>query len=254
MCTANRNYILDTVLKGVWSINQSTSRKDKIVQERPDNTTWGMWIKFLRPLCHTGSSKMIGENQLGNWISTIQNSHRLWFFYYSSNKNTVYRGYREDWHSNTRYQFGAYQGDNEEVFEFDPVDRNIDLKYMPGDAVTVDIAYSPRGWRVCQHQLRIKQTESLAPITDFIQFAQSQPDYISQYYSKIVCEILEIEMYNEMKATSKIIMATDGGAIQYKGSLGFVLTTSDSTVLLSCYNQPTGLCISSSNPTNIPNC
>lgn len=78
------------------------------------------------------------------------------------------------------------------------------------------------------------------PITDFLQFAQSQLDYISQYNSKIVCEIPLIEIYKEMKATTKIIMVTDGGAIQYKGSIGFVLTTVDGTVPLFCYGQPAG--------------
>ena len=33
-------------------------------------------------------------------------------------------------------------------------------------------------------------------------------------------------------------MATDGRAIYYKG--GFVLTSAESTVLLSCYEQPAG--------------
>ena len=50
MCTAVRNYVLDIVLKGVRGINQNASKKDEIVQERPDNTTWRAWKKFLRPL------------------------------------------------------------------------------------------------------------------------------------------------------------------------------------------------------------
>lgn len=33
-------------------------------------------------------------------------------------------------------------------------------------------------------------------------------------------------------------MATDGGAVKYKGLLGFRLTAADSTVLLSFYGQP----------------
>ena len=82
------------------------------------------------------------KNQLGVWIITIQNSHRLWSFYYSSNKNTIYQGYCEDWHSNIRYQFDTYQGNDEELFDFEPIDRNIDSKYMLGDTVPVDIAYA----------------------------------------------------------------------------------------------------------------
>ena len=33
MCTADGRYVLDTVLKGERNINQSASRKDKMVQE-----------------------------------------------------------------------------------------------------------------------------------------------------------------------------------------------------------------------------
>ena len=82
------------------------------------------------------------------------------------------------------YQFNVYQGDDEKVFEFDPGDRNIDLKYMPGDAVLVDIEYSPRGWRVCQYKPKIEPMEPPAQITDLVQFARSQLDYISKCYSK----------------------------------------------------------------------
>ena len=119
---------MDTVLKGERSINQSASRKDTIVQEQLDNTTWRVWRKSLRPLYYAGSSKI------------RSNSHRLWRFYYSCNKNTVNRGYCKDWHSNTKYQFDAYQGEDDEVFDFDPIDRNIGLKHMLDDTVPVDIA------------------------------------------------------------------------------------------------------------------
>ena len=44
-----------------------------------------------------------------------------------------------------------------------------------------------------------------------------------------------------MKENKKIILATDGGVIKYKGSLGFVMTTSDGTVVLFCFRQPAGL-------------
>ena len=66
---------------------------------------------------------------------------------------------------------------------------------------------------MCQHQPRINTLKLPVPITDFIQFAQSQPDYTSQYYSKIILEILVLEIYNDMKASKKIILAMDSGAI-----------------------------------------
>ena len=75
----------------------------------------------------------------------IQNSHQLWPFYFSRNENTVYGGYREDWYSNTKYQYDSYQGDDFEVFDCESVDRNIDLAFIHIDAVPVDTAHSPLG-------------------------------------------------------------------------------------------------------------
>ena len=40
--------------------------------------------------------------------------------------------------------------------------------------------------------------------------------------------------------TSLIMMVIDGGAKAFKGPLGFIITDSESKVLLSCYGQPAG--------------
>ena len=49
-----------------------------------------------------------------------------------------------------------------------------------------------------------------------------------------------IEIYYELiKSTNKVNIATDGGAIPFKGSLGFVFADEDGNILLSCYGQPT---------------
>ena len=170
MCTADGNYIPDTVFQGERSIKQSTSRTEEIIQERPDSTSWRIWRNFLQPMCYAGSSKLLtnDETQLGRWTSTIHTSSRLWPYYYSVSENTVYRGYREDWHSNEKYQFDAYQGNDAELFDFNPIDRNIEIKYMPTDAIPVDTVCTPRGWRVCQHQPRTVSRDPLPPITDFI--------------------------------------------------------------------------------------
>ena len=71
MCTADGSYILDTILMGKQNIKQSASRKDKIVQERLDNTAWSVWRKFLRPLYYAGSSKLTDTHSLGDWNSAM---------------------------------------------------------------------------------------------------------------------------------------------------------------------------------------
>ena len=78
------------------------------------------------------------------------------------------------------------------------------------------------------------------PITDFIQFAKTQPANISQYYTNIVCKYLATEIYKLTKLTNKIIMATNGGTVQYRGSLSFILTTANGVVSSYCYGQLAG--------------
>ena len=48
------------------------------------------------------------------------------------------------------------------------------------------------------------------------------------------------EVYQAMKATTLIMMATDGGAKAFKGSIGFVITDVQHKVLMSCYGQTAG--------------
>ena len=43
-----------------------------------------------------------------------------------------------------------------------------------------------------------------------------------------------------LKETKKILMATDGGAKAFKGSLGFVITDKKHRVLISCYGRVAG--------------
>ena len=82
--------------------------------------------------------------------------------------------------------------------------------------------------------------EETPPKLSLVQYVKSQPEHISQYYTQLNCLIPAGEIYQAMKTTSKIFMATDGGAVKYKGSIGCILTTKTGQELLSCYGQPAG--------------
>ena len=58
-----------------------------------------------------------------------------------------------------KYQFDAYERDDNNVFAFVPDERNVELEYIPEDAVPVDIATARHGWIICHfHTLRPKST------------------------------------------------------------------------------------------------
>jgi hypothetical protein len=48
------------------------------------------------------------------------------------------------------------------------------------------------------------------------------------------------EIYEILKSTQKVNIATDGGAIQFKGSIGFVFADEEGNILSTCYGQPSG--------------
>ena len=118
----------------------------------------------------------------------------------------------------------------------------MELQYIPNDAVPVDIATAQHGWIICHfHTLKPQSiAPATAPPTDLVQFIKSQPAYISQYYANIKWELPKAEVYKVLKDTKEIIMATDGGAKAFKGSLGFVITDAENKVLMSCYGRTAG--------------
>ena len=110
---------------------------------------------------------------LGQWTTTIQTSQRLWPFYYSRKTGILYRGYPNKGHNNKKYQFDEHKHNEDDVFAFEPVARNVELKYIPTDAVPVDIARARHGWLICHfHTLKphpaITETTRLTDLTHFI--------------------------------------------------------------------------------------
>ena len=68
----------------------------------------------------------------------------------------------------------------------------------------------------------------------------SQEEHVSQYYTQIDFLTVPMKIYELVKSSNKVNIATDGGAIPFKRSLGFVFADEEGTILLSCYGQPSG--------------
>ena len=126
----------------------------------------------------------------------IHTSQRSWPFSYSSTTGILYCGYRDEWHKNTKYQFDEYKHNNGDDFAFDSEVRNVELKYIPNDAIPVDIATACHGWIICHFHTLMLQPIALAtaPPSDLTQFMKSQPAYILQYYTNIKWEIPKAEV------------------------------------------------------------
>jgi hypothetical protein len=84
-----------------------------------------------------------------------------------------------------------------------------------------------------------RNTHRRTPAT-FMEFLMAQEEHITQYYTQIEFLTTPVTIYELFKSTNKVNIATDGGAIPLKGSLGFVFADGEGTILLSCYGQPSG--------------
>ena len=256
LCTADGTFILPNVHKGQRSIRQSSSRLSEIKQERPNEATWGLWRKFLQTVCTDSVDPMYdtctsGKDEakamgsrlrlripLGDWLIQANDSERLWPFYYSNSNNVLYRSYRKEWHTQGVFSFDCHQGADSETFAFAQYDN---IHRLPEDAIPVDVFAATDGWRISFYQALDlgEETQNTTP-TSFLSALMQQPVHISQYYTQIDFHTVPVQIYEQLKTTGTIYIATDGGAIPFKGSLGFVLADKEGNILLTCYGQPAG--------------
>ena len=256
LCTADGTFILPNVHKGERSIRQSSSRLKEINQQRPGDATWGIWRKFLKTLCNNTTNPMYESCTsgaanakdtgrrlrlrlpLGDWEGKANESERLWPFYYSHANNVLYRSYRKDWHTQGEFSFDCHQGSDSETFDYVQHDN---IKRLPDDTVPVDVFAATDGWRISFYQaINTGEEKQDTTPTTFLTALMNQPAHISQYYTQIDFHTTPAQIYEMLKTTGNILIATDGGAIPFKGSLGFVLADECGIILLSCYGQPAG--------------
>jgi hypothetical protein len=114
------------------------------------------------------------------------------------------------------------------------------VSLLPVDASPADVIDTEDRWRISTHlPMMPRNTHRRTPDT-FMEYLMTQEEHISQYYTQIDFLSPPITIYELFKSTKKVNIATDGGAIPLKGSLGFVSADKEGKILLMCYGQPSG--------------
>ena len=268
LLTADAKILPKGIYYGYRMITQSSSKEEEAVQERPNERTWAIWRRFLKK--HVCNNKREPSISLGGWLVDMNKLDRLWPFYYSDKYACLYKSYRAVWHSNDDY---IYDGHNciGDVYSFE---ASFQAEELPLDAVPVMVWEEKEGWRVPEANPTFYKKPTPAPYYDFMSYVKTQPEFINQYYSCIrfmektkkrnkkgdeeneKCENDEEEennagepsdvlrLYNCLRQeefrNQKLLIATDGGAVPRKGSLGFLITDSNGEPFITCYGQPAG--------------
>jgi hypothetical protein len=111
---------------------------------------------------------------------------------------------------------------------------------LPEDASPTDVMYTEDGWKISTHlPMRTNIPHRETPGT-FMEYLLAQEEHISQYYTQIEFLSVPVTIYELLKSSKKIHIATEGGAIPFKGSIGFVFADENGTILLTCFGQPSG--------------
>mgnify|MGYP002632820832 CR=1 FL=1 len=183
-------------------------------------------------------TRMRLKEKLGDWNKTATESERLWPFYYSDEKDTLYRSYREEWHRQGEFNYDCHTRNDKNTYEYTTTEN---IKALPEDAVpSVDAMDTIEGWRMSGQLIITEKITTRPKATSFQEYIRYQDDHISQYYTQIEFLTAPIKIYELLKSTKKVLIATDGGAIPMKGSIGFVLADDDGNILLTCFGQPAG--------------
>jgi hypothetical protein len=149
----------------------------------------------------------------------------------------LYRSYRKDWHRQGVLTFDCHTRNDKNTYKYVPLETN---KLLPEDAVPVDVMDTNNGWRM-SGQLQIINKEKTKTRKDtFQKYIRHEEEHISQYYMQLEFLTVTIKIYKLLKTTKKVLIATDGGAIPMKGSIGFVIADEDGNILLTCFGQQAG--------------
>jgi hypothetical protein len=96
------------------------------------------------------------------------------------------------------------------------------------------------GWRTSFNQPMTKGRNKGKTPDSFMTYLMTQEEHISQYYTQIEFNTVPIKIYELLKSPNKVLIATDGGAVPFKGSLGFIIADKEGTILAKCFGQPSG--------------
>jgi hypothetical protein len=157
--------------------------------------------------------------------------------YHSSTKDILYKSYRKEWHRQGQFSYDCHERNKDDTYNYTPTEN---LLILPDDAVPTDVMDIEQGWRLSGHLPMMTWEMKTTHNGTFMEYLLSQEEHISQYYAQIEFHTVPMKIYELFKSTKKALIATDGGAIPFKGSIGFVFAGEDGTILLTCYGQPSG--------------
>ena len=236
-CNAAGTHILPAVAAGETSHSQVWN-PHHIHQERPHSRWNSLWKRFLAIFTLQKSLQL--THPLQAWREPPAKSPGLWPFYYSPSDKQLYQRMSPSWEipiGEPLFEVKALAPSSTRMFRHDSIDTVTEL---PLDSLPVDVNDSAHGWWLESYSKpAMVPTDTPAPETWPEHLATLSP-HLREYLAEVQWLFPIVSVYDAVQSLDHIILATDGGAKDRKGSLGWVLSSTDGTRLARGYGYVSG--------------
>ena len=211
---ATGSHLSPGVRVGLPTIWSGISRHHKTNQSNPNPTTWRLWSRALTLLANSQDELLVPLRQ---WIVPPSRQRQSWTVYYDPGGNVLLFS-----------KAGAYERHTHvsRFFNYNPQSRQTSL---PEQAYPVSLHEHLEGWRIIRYNSYCPSLKT-SPPTTFASYCSLLEYWESQLLETVHFHSSPFEIVSTIEASS-FKACSDGSAIAFEGSYGWVLCTEDGTRL-----------------------
>jgi hypothetical protein len=206
---AKGNRFAPSILDSIQSVQQSSSKGPSAKQERPSNETWALWRRLL----HIFGNKYQLFLPLGPWISSGPELRRDWPTLFSPEYRKIYRL------TNRKYEVCSQV--RHCVHSFLPDDTQVEVLDV---AIPVDASKVSDGWRVMPPSPTLYPEECVNFPATFQDYVDLLPNYDAMLIQRVDFLGIDVyETYESLLSSDSLLLVSDGGANDSRGSTGWIV-------------------------------
>jgi exonuclease III len=220
MTNAKGNRLAPGIRQGIHLWSQSKSNIREIHQERPDDTSWIIWRRFLNTF---STFHEYLHQHVGSWLQPSVKLRRSWPYIYSPSGNTLY--------VRSGLQYEIHPCIRTRLYSFD---MTMAVSLQPADGIPVDCVETTTGWLIPGAPAPVLHPPPILLAPTFDDYIDQQPEHVATLLPRLqwYCEDI-YDFCAQATDLTQILLVCDGGAADNMGTFGWIIGTTAGTRLVS---------------------